>query len=220
MGYLLTKAMLLVLMLIPVCLSAATAETRLIAGVPGVIESKPAKGILPARNRTIMGLTVGKHSLADVKAKLGNAPVYKARDAEGRPNTICYSSAKRNDNTVVVFEAGPLGGFEELTGITVGSADLFSQPYQGCTKSNKVDRRSVAAGDLKLGVDVERVAHALRVKVSRTKAGLLEFPYQLPTTIKQKGSAKSLEGETSSGVVADDSGGKVRWFSVYFIQSM
>jgi len=31
------------------------------AGVPGEIESKPIKGMLPARNRTVLGLTVGRH---------------------------------------------------------------------------------------------------------------------------------------------------------------
>lgn len=212
--------MLVVLLLGAACLPAVAVEPKLIAGVPGVIESTPAKGVLPARNRTVLGLTLGKHSLGDVKAKLGNAPISKARDAEGRPKTLCYVSSRAADNTVVVFEAGPLGGFEELTSITVGPSHAFSASFQDCTKSSAVDRSSAAAGKLRLGADIGEVASSLRVKVARTKAGLIELPFESPTRVKDKRSGKLLEGDTLSGVIADDSGGRIHWFSVYFGQAM
>lgn len=212
--------MLLALLLGTACLPADAGETKLIAGVPGVVENMPAKGVLPARNRTVLGLTLGKHSLGDVKARLGNAPVSKTRAAEGRPNTLCYASNKAADNTVVVFEAGPLGGFEELTGITVGPSHAFTASFQDCTKSYMVDRSSAAAGKLRLGADIGEVANALRVKVARTKSGLIELPFESPTRLKDKSSGKLLEGDTLSGVIADDSGGKIQWFSVYFGQAM
>lgn len=214
------KGMLLAPLLAVACLSAGAVETKLIAGVPGEIEGTPTKGVLPARNRTVLGLTLGKHSLHDVKDKFGDAPVFKARDAEGRPNTLCYASDKATDNTVIVFEAGPLGGFEELTGITVGPSHAFGASFQHCTKSSMVDRSSAAAGNLRLGADIRDLANSLRVKVARTKAGLIELPFESPTRLKDKRSGKLLEGDTLSGVIADDSGGRIQWFSVYFGQAM
>lgn len=212
--------LLFALILGAACLSADAVESKLIAGVPGEIEGTPAKGVLPARNRTVLGLTLGKHSLRDVKTRLGEAPVFKARDAEGRPNTVCYVSSKLKDNTVVVFEAGPLGGFEDLTSITVGPSHAFTASFQDCTKSSKVDRSSAAAGTIRLGADIEVVAKSLRVKVARTKAGLIELPFETPTRIKDKQTGKVLEGDTLSGVIAEDTGGTIQWFSVYFGQAM
>jgi hypothetical protein len=214
------KSMLFALLLSAACVSVDAEEAKLIAGVPGVIESKPAKGTLPAKNRTVLGLTLGKHTLGDVKAKLGNAPVSKTRDAEGRPNTLCYAASKATDNTVVVFEAGPLGGYEELTSITVGPSDAFSAAFQDCTKSDIVDRSAAAAGKLRLGGDIGEVASSLRVKVARTKVGLIELPFETPTRLKDKRTGKLLDGDTLSGVIAKDSDGRIQWFSVYFGQAM
>ena len=98
--------------------------------------------------------------------------------------------------------------------------DAFAALFKSCTTSTKVRRLATSAGELRLGGDMAVVAKALRAGLSRTKNGLVEIPFEQVSKVKQKATGSVVEADTASGIVADDTGGKVRWFSVYFAQSI
>lgn len=169
----------------------------------------------------MLGLTMGKHTLADVKKHLGEAVVVKMGKTEGRPNSICYRSNKSDDDTVVLFEAGPLGGFEKLTAVTVATVPDIGGAYQDCVRNDKVSRSSAAAGTLKLGGDIEIVRKSLKAAaIGKTKAGLVELPFEISAKTRDKASGKVVEIDTSSGVVARTDHREVKWFSIYYIESL
>jgi len=200
----------------------ARAESPELAELPTAIasqtSSKALKGMLPLQNRTVLGLTVGKHSLADVRKRLGAAAIVKSEAIDSRPNTVCFVSS--TDDTAILFEAGPLGGFETLTGVTVAPKSAYAPALSNCLASAKVSRISTSAGSLRLGSNITKVAASLRVTVENRKEGLIEFPFERTTTRKVKGSTEPAEVDTTSGIVARIANDQVVWFSIYYIQSM
>lgn len=188
------------------------------SAIPAQIESTPAKGVLPARVRTLFGLTIGSASIAQVQEKLGAANVVKLGNIDGRPKAVCYRSA--SDDTVVVFEAGPLGGFDQVTGVTVASGTAFAPPLRDCATSAKISRALAAAGTLRLGADINAVAGQLKIDPRTNSRGVMELPFEATTLRRVNHSAQKTEVDTSSGIFARVRDRRVIWYHIYFTESM
>ncbi len=206
-----------------VALAAGSAETlptpELEGGIPAAIQTAPVKGVLSDRHRTVVGVTVGKHSLDGVMNILGRAAVVKLERAEGRPSVVCFRSGDPSDDTVVMFEAGPLGGFKQVTAISVGPSSTFGAIQGSCKASKAISREAANAGGISLGIAVEMVAQSVGSPIANTSAGLFEVAFEKTETIKESSSGKAWEVDTSSGLVGRARGGLVSWFSVYYTRS-
>ena len=189
--------------------------------LPGAIESRTSptatRGVLPLKVRTVLGLVVGRHKLDEVVAKLGPAEVIKADAIDARPNIVCFLSTK--DDTLVLFEAGPLGGFETLTGVTVAPKSAYRADLSKCGMSDKVDRIATAAGPLGIGASISKFAATLGVTGKAARDGIVDLALEKKTTQRKKGSNQIIDVDITSGVVARASKDEILWFSIYYIES-
>ena len=207
----------IVLLTICMCADAKGAVTGELPGaIPSKISGDSVKGALPLRSRTLLGLVIGRHTLSDVVKRLGAAPIVKADRVDGRPNTVCFLSS--TDDTLVVFEAGPLGGFETLTAATVAPRSAYALDAAKCGASRSIDRSSTRMGGLHLGASIAEVSRTLRAPGRAVSNGIVEISFER-TTMAKRGT-DSVEMDTTSGVVARASDDRVVWFSVYYIESM
>lgn len=200
------------------CLSVSAEEADRVA-LPDKIEMQPLKGVLPNASRTVLGVVIGKHDLKDIKRRLGDAPIKKLEAEEGHPMTVCYRSNRPNDDTMVLFEAGPLGGFQTTTAVLVGPASKFGPSYD-CLATAKVSRSTAKAGKLHLGGDIQSIAGGINARPIAAKSGLTELALERIVTRGDKASGKRVEVDVSSGVVARVEQGSVKWFAVYYTESL
>lgn len=193
------------------------ASAELPAGIPSAIENPAHAGQLAARFRTVLGLEVGKHKLGDVLQRFPGAEIFRLDDSDGSSKAICLRSTASNDDTQVVFEAGPLGGFEDLTGVTVAPRAAFPRTYK-CVGSRLVTVASASAKSIKLGADLSELAKALNTRTAYAKSGLVEFPFERQSRFRDPKTGTSTESRILSGVVARVDSNRVRWFSIYFVE--
>jgi hypothetical protein len=118
-----------------------------------------------------------------------------------------------------MFEAGPLGGFKQVTAISVGPSSTFGAIQGSCKASKAISREAANAGGISLGIAVEMVAQSVGSPIANTSAGLFEVAFEKTETIKESSSGKAWEVDTSSGLVGRARGGLVSWFSVYYTRS-
>jgi hypothetical protein len=124
-----------------------------------VSAEKIHRGKLTDADVTLMGLTLGKHSLKDVQTRLGKAKILPAR--EHGPSRICYVSDRRSDGTIVLFEAGPLGGWEYLTGFTIVGKETAFPDSKFCTESPQVQRGVATESGIGLEQDLAELRRIL-----------------------------------------------------------
>lgn len=111
-----------ILRLVPFGVVAIAVSTpshaRDVVGALGVyqIDAKSVRAItLPAPYKSILGITVGEDSIVSVARKLGDSEVLPVHKDPSR--RLCFAVQTGVGRTsVVVFEAGPLGGFSQITG--------------------------------------------------------------------------------------------------------
>lgn len=113
---------------------------------------KPPHRELKDKDLTILDLTIEKHSLQDVQAKLGPAEIIETGDASEFSAFACYVSQESSDGTKVIFESGEIQG-----GTTLGSFRLLAGTEQfkwsnKCFKSPRVSKDVATQSDLKLGM--------------------------------------------------------------------
>jgi hypothetical protein len=213
-----TAILLMVMVLSAFSATDANADAELASGPPSSIETATAQGVLAAKNRTVLGITVGQHSLADVRRRLGDAKVVKMQAMDGRPDVVCYRSSK-DDATVVMFEAGPLGGFKDVTAATVAPASAFGAAAHACLATEKVNRKTAAIRGIRLGAPMSSVSSVLGKAPAKTKAGLVELPLELIKEHKSSSGTKTEETVSSGFVGRADASGSLAWFSVYYTRS-
>jgi hypothetical protein len=145
-------AMIFLLMIFPCTLSAQERKVLTVIGeykfyVP---PEKKHHEILDDSHLTILGFTVGKHSLLDVQGILGETGLLPRK--EHAPDKICYVSDDDLDGTIVVFEAGPLGGWQYLTAFRVISNKTDFEHVDLCRKSTLVSKNIMTKSGIKLGM--------------------------------------------------------------------
>jgi hypothetical protein len=181
------------------------------------IETPASKGTLPLVTRTILGMTVGKSSLGDAVRKFGEAK-FRLDDVEGHPKTLCYRSLNTGDATVLVLEAGPMGGFQVITSIYVAPASYLSFSADKCSRTRSVSKGSASNAYLRLGGQLKSLLKLVKAKSGKVAAGLTEMP--LAATRKSVDrERKPVELDVLSGVVAREHNGKIVWFSVYYAET-
>ncbi len=101
------------------------------------LESLP-KGVLD-----ILNIEIGNYSIGGVLSKLGDTYLSKEQGESGK-YALCYRSMKPMDNTVLIFESGPSGGWNIVDGFSLLQND--SPVLKKCSSSPFV------SSDIKLNV--------------------------------------------------------------------
>lgn len=132
---------------------------------------------------TILGLTIGQHTLEDTQKELGKAKFLPRR--EQAPKRICYISEKKQDNTTVTFEAGPMGGWELLTAITIASGKVSLKERSSCAIASQVSTNISTEGGLKLGLDRASLESILG-KPSRVNGNTFHYEFRTREKMTEK----------------------------------
>lgn len=109
----------------------------------------PMHGQIDKSHLTVLGFTIGKHSLQDVQSMLGQTETFSVK--EHAPSQICYVS-KEPDKTIIIFEAGAMGSWKYLTGFRIMSDKTKFPEVSKCKEFNMISRDIKTKSGIKLGI--------------------------------------------------------------------
>lgn len=150
-------------------------------------------------NIELLGLTLGKNTLADVQAKFGASPTRRCSREEEAADELCYESAGK-DRTKVVFEAGFSGGWTQLDGFKVIAGDLEPRCYRQCPKAGQISAEVRTAAGLRLGMTREELI-ALLGTPTQIRGKRLRFQWQSRLAMTKE--EKEAESKTYKSPVTD-----------------
>ncbi len=139
----------------------------------GVAQNAPTLRLNRA-DLTVLGVTIGVTSRAQVEAALGTAAEFKIGLGQAADDAVCYRSSLKNDDTVVVFSFGALGGWTDVTQISVSQGEPASIRSAHCAASRKISRNLKFLKGLSLGMSSADVRQALGPP-SRAKKSKLSY---------------------------------------------
>ncbi len=122
---------------------------------------------------SILDLTLGKNTLADVRAKLGAARVEERGHTSAWTRQICYISAT-GDGTKLTFKSSVIGGGVYLTGFAISQAGDVVNVNRSCKPSFSVSRGLRTEGGIGLGLSKSQVI-ALLGQPKETNGSLVTF---------------------------------------------
>ena len=122
---------------------------------------------------SILGLTLGRNTLTEVRAKLGAAAVKEHGHTATWRRRICYVSAN-GDGTQLTFESNVIGGGVYLTGFAISQAGDLVNVNSSCRPSLSVTRGLRNEGGIGLGLSKTQVL-ALLGQPEETNGSLLTF---------------------------------------------
>ena len=136
------------------------------------------RALLSRDDMSVIGFEIGRSSLSDIQAGMGEVNLMPRREHE--PYRICYLS--QSMDAYVVFEAGPMGGWDRITSFTIslgGDAEKIL-----CGKSNiPSDKLSTASG-LKLGMAESSIRDRFG-QPTRETATTLTYLQEVPIFIER-----------------------------------
>jgi hypothetical protein len=96
----------------------------------------------------ILELAIGRSSLQDVRAKLGNSKITRISRDEESDVSVCYVSP--TDGTVLAFYSGAMGGWKDITWFALWSREAAFPHSSQCTPSELVTRTLSTESGLRL----------------------------------------------------------------------
>lgn len=106
-------------------------------------------GEIPNHFLSLSNIQIGRSTIDDVYDELGKTVAYRPGSESYSPKLICYLSS--TDDTAVVFQSGPLGGWSVITAIWVGRARHVDTAK--CSTSDKIDRTRANIGGIFIGTN-------------------------------------------------------------------
>jgi hypothetical protein len=106
---------------------------------------------LSTHDLTVLGLTIGESSRAQVESRLGKTQEFKIGRREEADEAVCYRSNSQDDDTVVVFYFGTIGGWTDVTRIAILKARMLPWPSSRCSSNSAISRDLEFLRGLKLG---------------------------------------------------------------------
>jgi hypothetical protein len=115
-------------------------------------------------NLMILGVTLGKHSLTEIQAKLGPTEVFQGRAESHSGEIICYRSGGKRDQTFLIFEQGEVHNAFRLLTEQAG----FEGKHK-CKSSPLVSHDVRTMSGLKLGLSKREVVSILGPPTEKDK---------------------------------------------------
>jgi hypothetical protein len=178
-----TKPLLLMMV---VWLSGSPAQTP-IEDAPECTEQGMGKLQLSREDVTVLGLTIGRSSLKDVEAKLGETESLLNHGSASASNTICYVSP--TDGTVLTFGASGMGGFKDVTEFAIWSREAKFPSVSTCRPQKLVSRGLSTASGIRLGLTTKQLS-AIVGTLPKSRNAVVH--YQL--VCRQKMTADQIKG--------------------------
>lgn len=144
------------------------------------------KHLLSEDDVTILDFSIGKSSLTQIVSILGKAPFLPMQ--EQGPNRICYASP--SGKVRLIFEAGPMGGWEEITSFTISSGVADSDYKEMCVTTPKISEHIATASGLSLSMSKEQIKERFGNPTSETSEKLR---YVQHTSILRRGQSGESE---------------------------
>ncbi|MBI5191391.1 MAG: hypothetical protein HZA22_12080 [Nitrospirae bacterium] len=137
---------------------------------------------LAADNSKLSGIAIGNSTLNDVQKKFGVSQVYKDNTYEESPDALYYISSINDDNTVVIFASGPMGGWETVDNITITTKDMLEESNIKCTPTKLISRNMRTDSGLVLGLNKQQVENIIGVKPTM----VVNDTYVFSTSVQKK----------------------------------
>ena len=163
------------------------------------------KKIIDETYLKLSGVLIGTTTLDEVVSIFGHSEPYRPNNKNHSPELLCYKS--ESDDTSIIFQSGPLGGWEVVTAIWIGKADLVDE--KRCAKSKLVDRERMTVNGLSLGLGANDVKNIVGEPTFRTFS-FFAYRYEDQTNLES--------GEifdVSSGFEFEFGQNQLNWFRVY-----
>lgn len=139
-------------------------------------------GEMDEAHLTLLGFTLGKHTVQNVEGLLGKPKEYVGVDQHGKD--VCYVSESKGDNTRVIFGTGMMGDWEDLLNFQLIAGHVNFKESKKCKRSPLVSKNVATASGLKLGMSQELVKTILGSPTKENKERLLfEYDTHKQTTI-------------------------------------
>jgi len=158
------------------------------------------KKIIDKNYLNLLGVTVGTSTLDEVIEVFGQSEIYRSSNKNYSPNLLCYKS--EHDNTGVIFQSGPLGGWVIVTAIWIGSMNFVDATR--CVKSKLVDRSKLVINGLSLDLEASDVQNIIG-KPTYKGSSFLAYRYE----------DNSETFDISSGFEFDFNQYQLGWFRIY-----
>ena len=191
-------------------------------------------GELDPATFTILDFNIGVHTLQDVIDDLGESPVFrKDPKINYSPLLVCYAAHDLIDETSVIFEAGPLGGWKTITAYIVGLKSRIPYKIDKYTKSFRIKKSIATKNGISLGMAKKDFMSILGTP-TYIKDGAIAYHYlrNAKMTEEQKialqkkhdeifGSGEKISPyyDISSGIESFFLNDKLVWFRVYRMES-
>jgi hypothetical protein len=143
-------------------------------GSPNPEEAKPSLK-LDRQDLTALGVTIGSSTLAGAKSSLGDAQTLHVGHGDKKEDAVCYRSASAKDDTVVTLYAGALGGWIDVTRISVSKSRSLPWSLAMCKSHRLVSRNLEFLRGLRLGSQETDVVRALGPPSRSTKTQLYYY---------------------------------------------
>lgn len=105
----------------------------------------------------LSGVVVGTTTLDEVVEIFGQSESYRLNKKNYSPSLLCYKSER--DDTSVIFQSGPLGGWKVVTAIWIGNVDFIDAAR--CSRSKLVDRKKMVLNGLSLDFEVADIKNIM-----------------------------------------------------------
>jgi hypothetical protein len=138
-------------------------------GIPVLAQGRPSLE-LDQRDLTVLGVAIGSSTQA-VERQLGEVAPFYVGDSGSREQVVCYCSASKGDDTILAFYFGALGGWTDVTRISVSGSRALHWSGANCKANHLVSRNLESLRGLKLAAAPADVIRALgpASRPSRTK---------------------------------------------------
>jgi len=163
------------------------------------------KKIIDKNYLLLSGVVIGTTTLNEVEGIFGTSEIYKLDKKNYSPNLLCYKS--EDDDTGVIFQSGPLGGWKVVTAIWIGKVDFIDEAR--CAKSTLVDRKKMAVKGLSLDLGISDVKNIIG-KPTFHDSSFFAYRYEDKIALE-----KNKIFDVSSGFEFESGQSQLNWFRIY-----
>lgn len=174
----------LAVMLVHLCSYSFGASNRQIELSSGVLvkDVTVTSKKLSEKELTVLGLTIGKSTLAEVAKQLPNKNLVQKGDAAASSTSLCYVDGK---GIALRFNSGEMGGSEKIiTDVTLQKDLEKSQNTAACALSDKINLK-VDIDALSIGMAKKKVL-SLKGKPNKELKDLILYNYESSTGVGDK----------------------------------
>lgn len=163
------------------------------------------KRIIDENYLQLSNVVVGTTTLDEVVEIFGQSELYRPNKKNYSPSLLCYKS--EHDDSSVIFQSGPLGGWQVVTAIWVGKVNFIDSAR--CAKSKLVNRKKMEMNGLSLDLRVTDVKNRIG-NPTFSNSSFFAYRYEDKITLDE-----GKVFDVSSGLEFDFNQNQLNWFRIY-----